>query len=160
MNALEFLKDSHETVKDLLEKLAATTARGIKTRESLFNKLRHEVTTHAQIERELFYPRLGENADNEVLATQAEAEHLLVEQLIDQLDELDYNEESWEDKFEVLKENLEHHLEEEEADAFPQMEDLLSEEELEALGEDMKQMMTDLTEEPGQEDEWHRRHAA
>jgi hemerythrin-like domain-containing protein len=58
----------------------------------------------------------------------------VVKRLLAELDKLGKDEETWTAKFTVLKENVEHHVEEEETEMFPKATKALSEEEVEALG--------------------------
>lgn len=56
MEAIKLLKQDHEEVKKIMEKLDSTTERGVKTREQLFTKLKSEMQVHETIEEEIFYP--------------------------------------------------------------------------------------------------------
>ena len=60
MNAFDILKEDHQKVSSLFEKLEPTTERAVKTREELFTKLKTELDAHSQIEETILYPVLKE----------------------------------------------------------------------------------------------------
>jgi hemerythrin-like domain-containing protein len=134
MNAFELLKQDHETVAGLFEKLEPTTERGVKTREELFTRLKQELDVHARIEETILYPVLQEAQETEEITLEAYEEHSVVKQLLAELDELPKDDESWGAKLTVLKENVEHHVEEEEGEMFKKARKVLSDEQIEELG--------------------------
>ena len=134
MNAFTLLKGDHKKVAGILEKIDATTERGVKTREELFTQLKTELDVHARIEETIFYPAL-ENADEtRDITLEAFEEHRLVKQLLGELEAMDKGDEQWTARMTVLKEQIEHHVEEEEDDMFPKAKKVLSEAEAEELG--------------------------
>ena len=58
MNAISMLEADHTKVKKLLDELASTTERGVKTRSELFATIKGELTLHETVEEEIFYPAL------------------------------------------------------------------------------------------------------
>ena len=72
------------------------------------------------------------------ITLEAFEEHRLVKQLLGELESLDKGEEKWTAKFTVLKENIEHHVEEEEDEMFKKARKVLSEEDAETLGTRME----------------------
>jgi len=137
VNALSLLKEDHEKVQKLLEDLDATTERGTKTREELFTKLRGELEVHEAIEEEILYPALKEHPKAEELVLEAYEEHHVVDTIMEEIEGVPFDDETWGAKLTVMKENLEHHIEEEEDRLFDQARSVFSEEELEELGERM-----------------------
>ncbi len=135
MNAFTLLKSDHKKVAGILEKLDATTERGVKTREDLFGQLKSELDIHANIEETILYPALEKADETRDITLEAFEEHRLVKQLLAELDSMGKDEEQWTAKFTVLKEQIEHHVEEEETDMFKKAKKLFSEEEAEALGQ-------------------------
>ena len=134
MNAFALLKADHKKVAGILEKLDSTTERGVKTREELFTQLKTELDVHARIEETIFYTALEEAKETRDITLEAFEEHRLVKQLLGELEELSKDEEEWTAKFSVLKENVEHHVEDEEGEMFPKARKVLSEEQAEELG--------------------------
>ncbi|MBD0325812.1 MAG: hemerythrin domain-containing protein, partial [Pyrinomonadaceae bacterium] len=128
------LKKDHEKVSGILEKLDATTERGIKTREELFAQLKNELDIHAQIEEQILYPVLKELKETHEITLEAFEEHAVVKQLLAELEVLSKDDETWGAKLTVLKENVEHHVEEEEDEMFKDARKVLGQEQLEELG--------------------------
>ena len=117
MDAISLLEEDHKKVKKLLSDLDSTTERGVKTREELFTKVKQELQVHEAIEEEIFYPALKEHPKAKDLVLEAYEEHNVVDM--------------------VMKENVEHHIEEEEDEMFKQARQVFSKEELTDLGERM-----------------------
>jgi hemerythrin superfamily protein len=138
MNVFTLLKSDHKKVAGILEKIDATTERGVKTREELFGQLKTELDVHARIEETIFYPALKEADETRDITLEAFEEHRLVKQLLGELAALGKDQEEWTAKFTVLKENVEHHVEEEEGEMFTKARKVLSEEEADALGTRME----------------------
>jgi hypothetical protein len=138
MNAFELLKQDHEKVSGIFEKLEPTTERAVKTRQELFEKLRTELEIHAEIEETIFYPVLKEAAETREITMEAFEEHNVVKTLLDELSVLPVGSEEWTAKLTVLKENVEHHVEEEEGEMFKSARKVLSKEQVEELGARME----------------------
>jgi iron-sulfur cluster repair protein YtfE (RIC family) len=134
MNAFTLLKTDHKTVAGLMEKIDGTTERAIKTRDELFTQLKTELDIHAMIEETILYPVLEKADPTHDVTLEAYEEHRLVKQLLAELESEAKGTEEWTAKFTVLKENVEHHVEEEEGEMFKKARKVLSEEELETLG--------------------------
>jgi hypothetical protein len=134
MNAFKLLKTDHEKVAGILTSIEETTERAVKGREELFTRLKQELDLHAMIEEEIFYPALEEADETREVTLEAYEEHRLVKQLLAELEAEPKDTEEWTAKFTVLKENIEHHVEEEEGEMFTNARKVLSEEEVEDLG--------------------------
>jgi hypothetical protein len=139
MDAITLLKTDHETVAGIFEKLEETTERAEKTREELFTKLKQELDIHAHIEETIFYPVLKESDETRDITMEGIQEHHVVKVLLRELDAMGVGSETWTAKLKVLKENVEHHVEEEEEDMFVKAREVLSKEQLEELGAQMEQ---------------------
>lgn len=138
MDALELLEDDHKTVKKILDDLENTTERGVKTREELFTRFKKEMQVHEVIEEEILYPALKEHKKSKEIALEGYEEHHVVDQIMTELDNLPFDDETWGAKLKVMKENIEHHIEEEEDDMFKKARQIFSKEELDEMGERMK----------------------
>jgi hypothetical protein len=137
MDALTLLKTDHDKVKRLLAELEATTERGIKTRSELFATIKGELTLHETVEEEIFYPELKAHPRAKDLVLEAYEEHHVVDMLMGELETLDVGDETWGAKATVMKENIEHHIEEEEGEMFRQARQVFDRAELDDLGERM-----------------------
>jgi hypothetical protein len=137
MDALTLLKTDHDKVKKLLSELESTTERGVQTRERLYTTIRKELTVHEIIEEEIFYPTLKQHPKAADIVMEGYEEHHVVDLLMGELDALAYDDEQWGPKAKVMKENIEHHIEEEEGDMFTKARQVFDKGELEELGAQM-----------------------
>ena len=149
MNALTLLEDDHRKMRKLLDELEATTERGIRTREELYSTIKGELTIHELIEEEIFYPALKEHPKAEDIVLEGYEEHHVVDLVMAELENLPVDDESWGAKAKVMKENVEHHMEEEEGDMFKQARSVFDRAELEDLGERMEARRASAKEELG-----------
>lgn len=147
MDAIQFLKDDHETVRKLLEKLTATTERASKTREDLLEKIGEELRIHTAIEEEIFYPafRDADGSKHRAMVAEAREEHRAVEELVlPDLLKTEPTSTEFSGRAKVLKELVEHHAHEEEEDMFPKARKALGKDELAELGERMQARKREL----------------
>jgi len=135
---LTLLKSDHDKVKKLLTELESTTERGVKRREELFATIKGELTVHEIIEEEIFYPELKSHPKAKDIVLEAVEEHDVVNTLMGQLEDLPVDDETWGPKAKVMKENIEHHIEEEEGEMFSKARQVFDKAELDDLGERME----------------------
>jgi hypothetical protein len=145
MDALQLLEDDHKKAKKLMEDIDSTTERGVKTREELFTKLRQELEVHEAIEEEIFYPALKDHPKAKEIVLEAYEEHNVVDMVMGEIEGVAYDDETWGAKFTVLKENLEHHIEEEEGEMWKQARQVFDGDELEQLGDRMAARKEELS---------------
>ena len=144
MDAVKLLKDDHEKVKKILNDLDSTTERGVKTRQQLFAKVKQELEVHEAIEEEIFYPALKEHPKMKDLVLEAYEEHHVVDTVMAEIRDVPFDDETWGAKLTVMKENVEHHIEEEEDEMFKQARQVFSKEELVQLGDRMQARKDEL----------------
>ena len=137
MDAIALLKADHDKVKKLLSDLETTTERGIKTRTELFATIKGELTVHEIIEEEIFYPELKSHPKAKDIVLEGYEEHHVVDLLMSELEAMDVDDERWGPKALVMKENIEHHIEEEEGEMFKTARSVFDAQELTDLGERM-----------------------
>ena len=138
MDAIAMLKQDHDKVKKILGELDATTERGVKTRQELFAKVKLELEVHESVEEEIFYPALKEHPKMKDLVLEAYEEHHVVDMVMAEIVDVPLDDETWGAKLTVMKENVEHHIEEEEDEMFKQARQVFSTEELVELGDRMQ----------------------
>jgi iron-sulfur cluster repair protein YtfE (RIC family) len=138
MDVFTLLKNDHEKVSGIFSKLEETTERAEKTREELFTQLKQELDVHAHIEETIFYPVLKQEAETRDITLEGFEEHHVIKTLLKELEGMGVGSEQWTAKLKVLKENVEHHVEEEETDMFKGARDVLSREQIEDLGARME----------------------
>lgn len=145
MNVYDLLKEDHKKVAGIFEKLEPTTERAVKTREELFNKLHDELEVHTAVEEQIFYPFLKEAAETRDITFEAFEEHHVIKELLKELSTSPKDSEEWTAKLTVLKENVEHHVEEEESEMFKKARKVLTNEQAEELGARMEAAKTKLS---------------
>ena len=145
MDAIQLLKADHDKVKKLLEQGDATTERAEKTRPELLATIKQELTVHEEIEETIFYPALKEHPKAKEIVNEAYEEHNVVDTVMGELEATDVTDERWAAKFTVMKENIEHHIEEEEGEMFKQARAVFDASELQELGDRMAAMKSQLT---------------
>jgi hemerythrin superfamily protein len=137
MNALELLKEDHHKVKELFQQAESTEDQ--KEKRRIFDEIQSELETHASIEEEVFYPAMQEHEELEDMVLESIEEHKQVKTLLREMDNLKSDSEKFEPKLSVVKENVEHHAEEEEeGKMFPKVRELCDQQELDDLGEQLE----------------------
>ncbi len=116
MDILEIIKEDHKKTMDGLEKLEKTKETDSTARKKTWSTLEHDLLVHMKAEEEVFYPALEGEMEDKIL--EAIEEHELVRMAGQVLDETPADDKRWLAKLMVIKENIEHHVEEEESDIF------------------------------------------
>jgi hemerythrin-like domain-containing protein len=146
-NAIEMLREDHEKVQQMFEEFE--DLKDSEEKGDLVELACMELTIHAQLEEEIFYPAVRDALDDEDLIDEAEVEHESAKALIAQLQEMGPDDDKFDAKFKVLGEYVNHHIDEEQDELFPKVEE--SDVDLEALGEQMAQRKAELTGEQEEE---------
>lgn len=146
--AFEILKDDHQKVKDIIHELKQNRHKAHKAdlakKSDQLSLLKKELKAHEKIEENLLYPILKSDDKTKELALEAYEEHATVNYLMENLEKNNFKNETWLAKLTVLEENLKHHIKEEESHLFQEATKILSEQDLEKLATDIKQMKEDL----------------
>ncbi|MCE9669623.1 hemerythrin domain-containing protein [Myxococcus stipitatus] len=145
MNALELLTRQHDEVKELFERYEKLPDHADARRRELFVMIADRLGAHTAIEEQFFYPA-AKARDTEDLLREALEEHLSAKRIIADLLEMEPDDPEFDAKMMVLKEQVEHHVEEEEGDLFKKVRKLLSREALDDLGIQMELEFEDLME--------------
>ncbi|HBB88233.1 MAG TPA: hypothetical protein DC047_11515 [Blastocatellia bacterium] len=135
MDAFELLKKDHKKVSQLFKEVEAASG---PTKKQIFSRLKTELDVHANTEERVFYPALENKDEARELTLEAYEEHKVVKDLLAELDSGNEAEDEWDAKLTVLKENVEHHVEEEEGELFSKARQVLSKQEIEELGVEME----------------------
>jgi hemerythrin superfamily protein len=136
MNALEVLKQDHQKVKGLFQEVRTGSDRS--KQKELFDKIDTELETHAHIEETVFYPAIEEHEEFKDMVAEALEEHREAKALLDELEELGADSHDFGSKLQQLMEAVEHHVEEEEGEMFPKIQEVFDEDELEQLGRELE----------------------
>jgi hemerythrin superfamily protein len=140
MDAIELLKQDHRKVEKLFADLESKKGE----RQSLFNQLDQELSVHAEIEEKLFYPAGKEAEPTRDLVLESIEEHKQVKMVLGDLEQADKNTDEWTAGLKVLKEDVTHHVGEEENELFPKIKKVLSKDQLEDLGQRMEKLKQQL----------------
>jgi hemerythrin-like domain-containing protein len=142
MNAIQFLKQEHQTAKAAFRKVLEASPQ---KRGELWDKLAPELKAHEQIEDAGLYEPLSREAagQDDLLAgwrEEHDAEVEDVESLIEEIGRLDPEADAWLEKVEEVHSSLETHISEEEGDIFPRIAAVWDEARLERAGTEMSAM--------------------
>jgi iron-sulfur cluster repair protein YtfE (RIC family) len=134
LNAIDLLKQDHETVAELFKEVRATPP---SRHPAIFATIKAELDTHSHIEETVLYPRLLKDGNKELkdITNEGIEEHHQIKLFLKELTGLKKQKDVFEAKLKVLMEDVEHHVEEEEDDMFPMMKDHYETSVLEKIGE-------------------------
>jgi hypothetical protein len=136
-DALELLEREHRRFEELLAQGEATTERGAETRRRLLDTLAAELDAHELMEEKVLYPALQSHPEARDIVLEAYEEHHVADVIVRELRAVAADDEQWGAKFKVLKENIHHHIEEEEGEMFRAARGLLSRDQLRDLAREM-----------------------
>jgi len=134
MDALALLKKDHQNVEKLFARFEKNPSKAIA------DKFVRELSIHAAVEEQLFYPAIRkaaeenklEEADDKVL--EALEEHHVAKWVLSEIEKLDEDDERFEAKCMVLIESVRHHVKEEEGELFRSVRRLMKRNQLAELG--------------------------
>jgi hemerythrin-like domain-containing protein len=138
MEATELLMQDHKAVQKLFKDFEKLSEKGSeKELSSLAQQICMELKTHTAIEEEIFYPAMRQATEASDMVSEAEVEHATAKSLISQIEKCDPSDEKYCALVTVLGEYVNHHIQEEEKEMFPQARK--SDLDLDALGDEMQQ---------------------
>ena len=132
MDIYERIKQDHDKQRELMEKIMKTSGDSAE-RQELFERFKTEAVAHANAKEQVFYSELMEDQETQEQTRHSVNEHKEADDLIEELSEMDMSSSSWLTKFKELKEDLEHHMDEEEKDVFSMAHDVISDAEAEQM---------------------------
>lgn len=133
---INLLKNEHEDVKKLINE-------AIENRDtSKYPMIQKNLRIHLEGEEYLLYKKTRDKATD--LTLEAYEEHNLVKDKLRELDNLNINDEHWMPKMKVVKDLVEHHVEEEEKEYFPKSEEILGSDTLDQLGQKYEDWKKDV----------------
>jgi hemerythrin-like domain-containing protein len=146
-DAIAALKADHRKVEGLFSQLEKTSERGASKRTRLVGQIETEIKMHMRLEEEIFYPAFREavtKKDDKELYHEAREEHHTADMVLKELKALDPSDETFGAKAKVLKELIEHHVEEEENEMFPKARRAMGATLLKQLGDEMMERKRSL----------------
>ena len=147
-DAIALLTADHKSVKAMFQAFEKIKDRKDSQDEKteLVQRICAELTVHATIEEEIFYPAVREAIDDEDLMNEAEVEHASAKDLIAQLESDSPNDERYDAKVTVLGEMIDHHVNEEENEMFPKARKAID---VHEIGAELAARKAELSEELG-----------
>jgi hemerythrin superfamily protein len=121
-DACDLLDADHKAVKKMFtefEELTESRGNTLEKKRLLADKICLELTVHAQIEEEIFYPGIRKAIKDELMMNEAEVEHMSAKDLIAQIQEMEAGDALFDAKVLVLGEYIDHHVKEERNEMFP-----------------------------------------
>lgn len=137
-DAIVLLKEDHQEVRKVFREFERAGDNALKRKQELVDKMIELLTVHTYIENEVMYPRVREllpDLEDDVL--ESYEEHHVADVLVMELAGMEAGEERFDAKTTVLIENVEHHMEEEEQEWFPQVREGLGRKVLQEIGAEM-----------------------
>lgn len=139
MDPIKLLMKQHREVEALFKKIEKTEK--VDERKELMAQIKQKLELHTTIEEDVLYPAIREldTEKAEEMVNEAFEEHHVVKLVLAELPKVDPEDERFEAKMTVLKELVEHHVEEEEQDngGLFKLAKKLGKERLEELGDRM-----------------------
>jgi iron-sulfur cluster repair protein YtfE (RIC family) len=151
VNPFTLMEKDHEEAKALFKRFEALGDDAHVTKQEIFDKIKIALSIHMTIEEEIFYPAVKGVRSEEVkdLVREADEEHHVAKLLISEISKMKPTDEHFDAKVTVLKENIEHHIREEEGEMFPDARKKVAKERLEQLGAEMEDRKNELMEKYG-----------
>ncbi|MFG3343499.1 hemerythrin domain-containing protein [Streptomyces sp. NPDC048018] len=139
MDAIVLLREDHRTVEKIFKRFEKTEDEEIAERRRIADEVIEELTVHAWIEEQYFYPAAREAApDTKDHVLESIEEHHAVVWMLSELKGMDPADERFKAKMTVLMEQVRHHVEEEEKDWFPDIRKAMGRNRLLELGEQLE----------------------
>jgi hemerythrin-like domain-containing protein len=139
-DAVKLLEKDHRRFEQLMKQGEKTTARASKRRRDILHTFAAEIAAHERKEEKVLYPALKRHPEAKDIVLEGYQEHHVADVLVSELKNMDPADERWGAKFKVLKESLEHHIEEEEGHMFRTARSVLGRDRLDQLGRRMQAM--------------------
>ena len=118
---LDPLREDHEKVKQLFEEFESAT--GTEQKQRIVEHSIQALEEHSYVEEKVLYPAFESALEQKQLIDEALEEHHVVHLLIAELKKMTAGDDRFDAKFTVLAESVKHHIEEEEGEIFPQVEE-------------------------------------
>ncbi|MCU7373431.1 hemerythrin domain-containing protein [Paucibacter sp. O1-1] len=139
-DATALLRADHKRVSELFA--SYEKSRSVATKKQLVAQICTELSVHAQVEEEIFYPAVKKALKDKVLVPEATVEHASLKALIAQVEGIEPDGEMFDAKIKVLSEFVKHHVKEEQGEMFPKAKS--TDLDMEALGAELAARKTEL----------------
>ncbi len=140
MDVFELIKADHEKVKEILDKMQDTSDRAAKSREKLLRDLQESLVPHMYAEENYFYQLVLDESGETLPLYEALEEHRVAKNSLSDLDQTGLEDPRWLAKAKVLKELIDHHIQEEEDQVFRIAHDVIDDQRALSVGERFQEM--------------------
>ena len=140
LDAISLLETDHRRMEELLKEGEDTTVRAVDRRITLLETITKELNLHELVEEKVLYPALKAHPQAKDIVLEGYQEHHVADLIVKELHGLATDDERWGAKFKVLKENIEHHIQEEEGEMFRTARGIFGASELQDMGARMATM--------------------
>lgn len=140
----ETLKRDHELMRDILHRMEESSEGAIHRRHDLLERLHDELIPHSRAEEKVLYDTLKEIDGTHELTLEFYEEHSTAESVLRELRNINPSDERWLAKLGVLKETLDHHIDEEETRLFAMARQVLAPEEAEMMAEAFRHLKKEV----------------
>ncbi|SIT03643.1 Hemerythrin HHE cation binding domain-containing protein [Roseivivax lentus] len=134
MSIYDAIIADHENHRTLMARIADTTGAS-EDRKAAWKEFFYDVKSHAAAEEETFYSKLMSKTWGQDSARHSVEEHGALDDLMEELNDMDMSSPGWLNKFNTLRHDYEHHMEEEEDEVFGRAREVISEDEIEGYGQ-------------------------
>ena len=137
---MSLLEKDHRRFEELLKQGEDTTENAVRKRTELLKTITTELNLHELVEEKVLYPALKVHPEANDIVLESFQEHHVADVIVSELQNLAVSDEKWGAKFKVLKENIEHHIQEEEGPMWRTARAVFTQAELRQLGARMARM--------------------
>lgn len=141
--ATQLIRRDHKKVDGLFGRFERSKKADAQQR--ICAQVTQELEIHAKLEEEIFYPAVKKHVGEDDMLQEAKQEHQQAKEIIAELKKMSAEDEQFEEKFSELVEAIKHHVEEEEGELLPKVEE--SDMDLLEIGEQMAERKEELLEE-------------
>jgi hypothetical protein len=138
MDIYQILKKEHEEVQDMLDQQIEKKMSG-RADYQVMKEIEQQLSIHLTGEEKLFYPQLTKSNESKEEAFEAYEEHHVARLTLDELMKMSHDDERWLAKLKVLKELVDHHVQEEERNLFKVAKKVISSDQAKEIGQKYQQ---------------------
>src|SRR5829696_2075974 len=139
-DAVDILVEDHRRIEQLFARYESSTNADARTRKDLVDDLIRELSIHAAIEEQYFYPAVAKSVSNgEELVGESLHEHQEVKDALAELDDMDADDTGFDDRVHALMREVRHHAGEEEREILPKLREAVGEPRMMEIGEQLEE---------------------
>lgn len=146
MDAMEMLIRDHREVMEIFKEVELAHKNKDRTLDDIFDKLLQKLEMHMNIEETMFYPNIVSKKETRDITLEGIEEHHVVKTILKELNLDPKITDEWKAKLKVCRENVEHHINEEETEMFPDVPKVLSKERLDQIANQLEEKKRELME--------------